>query len=243
MNYIIKISPDEMPIALETSECITPAFIESIIGRPYVYGTPHSDLTAKYPHLRLLYSTNKKSNPSFNNWGTMLNKITDGCVSGCAVIAIKDKILRPLNEYEAQDIIDTIENLYSCRVRIIERNQTMTANTIINGCPYLKESAEQSDITNLTPEQKEMAIYERSVDVFGMSAVANIAIHSISQLISALLECDIYTCTDGDSDIGAVNEARARVAIALNQLDVIFGDNSELEFLRLKDLEDVVNNA
>jgi len=243
MNYIIKISPDEMPIALETSECITPAFIESIIERPYVYGTPHSDLTAKYPHLRLLYSTDQKSNPSFNNWGTMLNKITAGCVHGCAVMAIKDEILRPLNEYEAQDIIDTIEKLYPCKVRTIERNQTMIDNTTFtNDCPSLKESDEQNASAELTPEQQEMASYERSIDFYGKAEAINMAVQTLTDLTKALSEYN--TNLTSDSATGAskalVDATRAKAAIVLNQLDVIFGDNSFAEYCRLEDLRDAI---
>ncbi len=243
MNYIIKISPDSMPVALETSECITPAFIESIIGRPYVYGTPHSDLTAKYPHLKLLYSVDKESRPPFNNWGTMLNKITDGCVHGCAVMAMKNEILRPLNEHEAQDIIDTIEKLYTCKVKIINRKDNiMTDNTFITGCPYLKESDEQNASAELTPEQQEMAIYERSIDFYGKAEVISMAVQALTDLTKALSEYNTKLASDSATGVSKalVDATRAKAAIVLNQLDVIFGDNSFAEYCRLEDLRDAI---
>ncbi len=90
---------------------------------------------------------------------------------------------------------------------------------------------DQSDLP--TPEQEEMALYERSVEQVGEEAIVNMAIHAMGYLTTQLIENGL---SDGEAKINELNDARARVALSLNQLDVIYGENSEEEYRRINEL-------
>lgn len=90
----------------------------------------------------------------------------------------------------------------------------------------------------LTPQQKEMALYEAAVDKWGSHSQILIAIEEMSELTKALLKFIRYGEREGVLD--AIQEERADVSIMLNQLEVIFGDNSEEECKKLDHLEDLL---
>lgn len=95
----------------------------------------------------------------------------------------------------------------------------------------------------LTPEQREMALYEGAVETFGVKAQILMAIEEMSELTKALLKYIRYLefghGSEGDV-LAAISEERADVEIMLNQLHVIFGDNSGAECLALEHLADLL---
>lgn len=95
----------------------------------------------------------------------------------------------------------------------------------------------------LTPEQKEMALYEAAVEKFGKKPQLLVAIEEMSELSKALLKY-IRNLEFGHGDAEAIlkniNEERADVAIMLSQLEVIFGEDSEAEAEKLDHLADLV---
>lgn len=95
----------------------------------------------------------------------------------------------------------------------------------------------------MTEQQKEMAICEGAVDLFGEEVQVNKAIEELAELIQALSKWLTYNST-GIGDIKGIEEnialERADVAIMLNQLDVIFGDNANVEYERIQHLESFV---
>ena len=87
--------------------------------------------------------------------------------------------------------------------------------------------------------QKEMDLYERAVEKFGERAQILMAIEEMSELTKALLKY-IRHMESGRGDIGVlydISEERADVNIMLNQLEIIFGDNSEAELEKLEHLK------
>ena len=112
---------------------------------------------------------------------------------------------------------------------------------------YLKSSilvsVEGDDEEELTPEQKEMALYEGAVEKFGKRAQMLVAIEEMSELTKALLKYVRYEDFgqgDEESILNSIAEERADVAIMLSQLEVIFGDNAEVEWQKLEHLEKLV---
>lgn len=112
---------------------------------------------------------------------------------------------------------------------------------------YLKSSilvsVETEDEEELTPEQKEMALYEGAVEKFGKRAQMLVAIEEMSELTKALLKYVRYEDFgqgDKESVLNSIAEERADVAIMLSQLEVIFGENAEVEWQKLEHLEKLV---
>jgi len=95
----------------------------------------------------------------------------------------------------------------------------------------------------LTPEQKEMALYEAAVEKFGKKPQLLVAIEEMSELSKALLKY-IRNLEFGHGDaediLKNINEERADVAIMLSQLEVIFGENTEADGEKLDHLADLV---
>ena len=94
-----------------------------------------------------------------------------------------------------------------------------------------------------TPEQREMALYEAAVVKFGERAQILMAVEEMSELTKSLLKYvrhEDFNQGDYDAIIASVEEERADVSIMLNQLDVIFGDNSEAEQRKLEHLAAIV---
>lgn len=142
---------------------------------------------------------------------------------------------------------------------------TKGETAIVTRCPYcgdterLEVTALQSadcEIENLenadsenTPEQEEMALYERSVDQLGMQAVSELCIHSLSNLVMSLIEfrtaIRAKDCTGEDykEQFIALNNARARVMVFMNQLEVIYGDCADAECDCIEDLREVIEQA
>ena len=95
----------------------------------------------------------------------------------------------------------------------------------------------------LTPEQKETALYEAAVEKFGEDAQMLIAVEELGELSKALLKWLRYKNFDQgrrEELLKAIAEERADVAIMLNQLEVMFGENSEAEAEKLDHLADLV---
>ena len=114
---------------------------------------------------------------------------------------------------------------------------------------YLKSeisvSVDDSGEDEQTPEQREMALYEAAVVKFGERAQILIAVEEMSELTKSLLKYvrhEDFNQGDYDAIIASVEEERADVSIMLNQLDVIFGDNSEAEQRKLEHLAAIVED-
>lgn len=97
--------------------------------------------------------------------------------------------------------------------------------------------------TEMTPEQKEMALYEAAVEKWGEISQIDQAIEEMGELIVALNKYKRFV-KFGHGEKAAVlrsiSEERADVEIMLNQLHVIFGDNSEAEVAALEHLESIL---
>lgn len=103
----------------------------------------------------------------------------------------------------------------------------------------------ENRITETTPEQKEMALYEQAVTQFGAKAQILMAIEEMSELTKALLKSirnEDFGHGDHDTILKAIAEERADVSIMLNQLEVIFGDNSEEECAKLEHLAHILES-
>lgn len=99
------------------------------------------------------------------------------------------------------------------------------------------------DKDELTPEQKETALYEAAVEKFGEDAQMLIAVEELGELSKALLKWLRYKNFDQgrrEELLRAIAEERADVSIMLNQLEVMFGENSEAEAEKLAHLADLV---
>lgn len=105
---------------------------------------------------------------------------------------------------------------------------------------------QEEDGEGLSPEQREMALYEGVVDKFGEKAQILMAVEEMSELTKALLKYirfkDFNQGSEGDI-LAAISEERADVEIMLNQLQVIFGDNSEADCLALEHLAELLEDA
>ena len=95
----------------------------------------------------------------------------------------------------------------------------------------------------MTPEQREMALYEAAVEKFGEIAQIDQATEEMAELIVALNKYKRYVnFRQGDKEeiLAHIAEERADVEIMLNQLHVIFGDNTEKELEKLEHLSELV---
>ena len=106
-------------------------------------------------------------------------------------------------------------------------------------------SVDGSDENEQTPEQREAALYEAAVVKFGERSQILMAVEEMSELTKALLKYvrhEDFNQGDYDSIIESVSEERADVEIMLNQLNVIFEDNSEAKLEKLKHLESIISD-
>lgn len=95
----------------------------------------------------------------------------------------------------------------------------------------------------LTPQQKEMALYEDAVEKFGEEAQLLMAVEEMSELQKAILKYLRFRnfAQGREEDVmQAIAEERADVEIMLNQLEVIFGDNSDMVCAKLDHLKEIV---
>lgn len=102
---------------------------------------------------------------------------------------------------------------------------------------------QEDQAEEMTPEQREMALYEKAVAKWGKRAQALKAIEEMSELSQAVLKlvfCEDYGIGDEQAIRDNISMERADVEIMLNQLHVIFGDNSEMECKRLDNLESLL---
>ena len=98
----------------------------------------------------------------------------------------------------------------------------------------------------MTPEQKEMALYEAAVNKFGVIPQIDQAIEEMAELTVALNKYKRYIrfLQGSEEDVRRhIAEERADVSIMLCQLDVIFGDNSDMECRKLEHLEGLVTDV
>lgn len=105
--------------------------------------------------------------------------------------------------------------------------------------PGTEDSSEEA----MTPEQREMALYEAAVEKFGEIAQIDQATEEMAELIVALNKYKRYVnFRQGDKEeiLAHIAEERADVEIMLNQLHVIFGDNTEKELEKLEHLSELV---
>lgn len=92
----------------------------------------------------------------------------------------------------------------------------------------------------MTPEQREMALYEKAVEVFGADVQCLKTAEELSELSQAIAKYLYHKQTGfGDKDelLGKIAEERGDVEIMLNQLHVIFGDNTDREIESMGKLE------
>lgn len=86
--------------------------------------------------------------------------------------------------------------------------------------------------------QREVAIMERAIATYGVDKQVDVAIEEMSELTKALLkfrrggwgECSA-------SFLDAIREEMADVSIMLSQLELIYGDVSDIEIEKLERLE------
>lgn len=90
----------------------------------------------------------------------------------------------------------------------------------------------------MTPEQEEMAIYEKAVDKYGTANQIVVAIEEMSELTKALAKYLRYGATE--AILASIQEERADVEIMLNQLHVIFGDCADRECDKLAHLKELL---
>lgn len=105
--------------------------------------------------------------------------------------------------------------------------------------PGTEDSGEEA----MTPEQREMALYEADVEKFGEIAQIDQATEEMAELIVALNKYKRYVnFRQGNKEeiLAHIAEERADVEIMLNQLHVIFGDNTEKELEKLAHLSGLV---
>ena len=96
----------------------------------------------------------------------------------------------------------------------------------------------------VTPWQREMALYEGAVEKFGEMDQIDQAIEEMAELTVALNKykrCVKHGHGAPDAVMEDVQVERADVEIMLNQLAVIFGDNSEKELEKLAHLALLLN--
>ena len=143
----------------------------------------------------------------------------------------------------------------SSLARYVDTGGTLSNNNACNGSRgvrpalYLKSDLLVSvegvdeDKDELTPEQKETALYEAAVEKFGTHPQMLQAIEEMCELTLALLKSirhDNFGHGNEAAILKNVAEERADVGIMLNQLEVIFGENSEAEAEKLDHLADLV---
>ena len=99
-------------------------------------------------------------------------------------------------------------------------------------------------ITSMTPEQWEMSIYEGAIEKWGATNQIIKAMEELGELQRALarhvlgvLRPDLFTPEDAEENEVNLSKERADVMVMLNQMDVILGDNSDMELAVLEDLE------
>lgn len=99
------------------------------------------------------------------------------------------------------------------------------------GMEALQELRNRENAEDIQAAQAEMAVYEAAVRRFGDHAQILIAVEKMAELTKAPLKYIRYGGTREVLD--SIAEERADVEIMLNQLHVIFGDNSEWECKKL----------
>ena len=89
-------------------------------------------------------------------------------------------------------------------------------------------------------QEREAKILEGAIKTWGEEAQSVVAIEELSELTKALTKClRYYVAEQGDHGqiVADIREEMADVGIMLNQMELIFGDPTEEEILKLLRLE------
>lgn len=90
--------------------------------------------------------------------------------------------------------------------------------------------------------EREAAILEGAIKKFGVKAQAAKAIEEMSELCQVLAKYLCYGLAD-DELCDHIMEEMADAGIMLNQLQLIFGDTTEWEIVKLERLEKMIGGA
>lgn len=123
-------------------------------------------------------------------------------------------------------------------IRGVRPALTLKSDLLVS-VPGTEDSGEEA----MTPEQREMALYEAAVEKFGEIAQIDQATEKMAELIVAINKYKRYVnFRQGNKEeiLAHIAEERADVEIMLNQLHVIFGDNTEKELEKLEHLSELV---
>ena len=91
-------------------------------------------------------------------------------------------------------------------------------------------------------EKREVAIMERAIATYGEIAQIDVAIEEMSELIKALLKYRRGVWSECSAlYLDAIREEMADVSIMLSQLELIYGDVTEIEIEKLERLERRLN--
>lgn len=112
-EYIIKIEPNHRPHLVECGE-LTLEYMQTMVEGPIEVTSLCSDLSCKYPELRMIVNEEGKLfDLPYNAVASIVHDVLRGLIVGNAILVMADgENLRPLTEAEAVDIRDTIEQLY-----------------------------------------------------------------------------------------------------------------------------------
>lgn len=91
-----------------------------------------------------------------------------------------------------------------------------------------------------TPRAKKLNLYQQAVRTFGIQSQTLKAAEEMTELAKELIKFVQYGYDPEILD--HIKEEMADVAIMVEQLKVIFGENQRWEIVKLKHLEELVNN-
>lgn len=99
------------------------------------------------------------------------------------------------------------------------------------GMEALRELRDRENAEDMQATRAEMDLYEAAVEKWGPESRVMLAVEEMAELTKALIKCIRYGTKD--EILYEIAEERADVQIMLNQLNVIFGDNSDWECEKL----------
>ena len=91
---------------------------------------------------------------------------------------------------------------------------------------------------NAMTQEREAAILEGAISHFGSDAQIVKAIEELGELI-----VELARHRNGQVNMDAVREELADAFVMLNQMELIFGDVTEIEIAKLERLEGMIKNA
>ena len=93
-------------------------------------------------------------------------------------------------------------------------------------------------ITNGMTQEREAAILEGAISHYGSDAQIVKAIEELGELI-----VELARHRNGLGNVQALREELADAFVMLNQMELIFGDVTEIEIAKLERLEGMIENA